>query len=250
MKIAIFILCLFSFAMASFEIEEIVSEEVEVSNEGSAAMDEDKPFEYKPSEKLKAIEDKMPRNQKELVKDGKAKETMIHTFNESMASEVAQKQLAKLNNEWHVMINGPEAPRVINTVSGNLREVMTSHYGSKFIITVFATAQALLTKAGDQQTHSNDLGNVLSMIVTLFSLPNMPDIINKTSTLILEAVNKRNAAMYVRQFWGEVKKSLSDELLPSKLDLCFSNTMFLMKAYNDKMSPAKPKKQLRSQHNN
>lgn len=182
-----------------------------------------------------------------MVKDGRVKETMIHTFNEAMASEVAQKHLARLNSEWQVMIDGPEAPNVIGTVSGNLREVMTSQNGSKFIITVFATIQALLMKAGEKQTQSNGLANILSMIYTLFSLPNMPDIVEKTGILIIDAVNKRNAAMYVRQFWGEIKKFLSDKLLKPKLNQCFSNTIFLMKVYNDKMSPAKPKKQQRRQ---
>lgn len=185
----------------------------------------------------------MPRNQKEMVKDGRVKETMINTFNKAIASAVAQKQLAKLNSEWQVMVDGPEASRVIGTTSGNVREVMMSQNGSKFIITAFATVQALLTKAGEEQSQSNGMGKLLSMIYNLLSLTNMPDIIKKTGTLIIKTAKKKNAALYVRQFWGEVKKSLSDEHLKAKLDRCFSNTMFLMKIYNDKMSPAIQRKQ-------
>lgn len=174
-----------------------------------------------------------------MVKDGHVKETIINTFNEAIASAVAQKQLAKLNSEWQVMIDGPEAPRVISTTSGNVREVMTSNNGSKFIITVFATVQALLTKAGERTTQGNGLGKLVSMVYNLLSLTNMPDIIKKTGTLIIKTAKKDNAALYIRQFWGEVKQCLSDQQLPAKLDRCFSNTMFLMKSYNKKISLAK-----------
>lgn len=177
-----------------------------------------------------------------MVKDGHVKETMINTFNEAIASAVAQKQLAKLNSEWQVMIDGPEAPYVISTASGNLREVMTSHNGSKFIITVFATIQALLTKAGEKQGQNNGLGKLLSMMYNLLSLSNMPDIVKKTGTLIIKTANKPNAALSVRQFWGEVKKCLSDKHLKSKINQCFSNTMFLMNIYNHKISLAKRSK--------
>jgi len=172
----------------------------------------------------------MPKDKKELIKSGMVRGTMTDTFKNSMDTAVATEGLAKLNHEWELMIAGPEASRVIGTLGQNVNQMLTSPGGSEFISTAYTTAHVLLSKAGEE-TRTSGLGKILSMAFFLFTSPEMPEIVNKTGELIVTAVNKPDAPLFVRHFWDEVKQSLSDGNLNKKLDKCYGNIFSLMNSY-------------------
>lgn len=185
---------------------------------------------FKPSKRLMDYENQLTGDKKELIENGRVKETMTNVFNSAMSTDAATEGLANLNYEWEMAFNGSEASRLIGTHGKNLNIIFTSAAGSKLISTLFTTAHVLLAKAGEE-TRPSGLVQILSAAYSLFSSPSMPVIVDQVGGLVITAVNKDKAMSFAHQFWKEVQTMLADKSLDAKVNKCLLNVFKMIKNY-------------------
>lgn len=182
-------------------------------------------------------------DEKEFIQDGKVKETAFRLFSESINGDVVKNGFAKVNHEWEMLVDGPEASRVIGTFGDNLSKIVTSARGAEIINTVATTAHILLSKAGEE-TRESGLSKILSMTFSLFTSPEIPDIVNKTGGLIVTAANKPKAPLFIKRFWEEMKIFMGEKELNAKLTRYFTNIMSIMKTLHNHQASASRRKHL------
>jgi hypothetical protein len=195
--------------------------------DGEIEIEQNQCVEFMPSDRLALVERSLPKNKKAFVGDGMAKKTLCNTFKESMKSRAATNGLENLEREWLTMIAGPEAERLVDTFGGNFKKFVTSPNGAEMANTVTSTLHSLLARAGAETRHSG-LGEVISMIISLFRSPEMPEIVNLTGGLIISAVNKENGLAVIHQFWVEVQKLLDVKNVNRKVQTAFDNLLTTM----------------------
>lgn len=183
--------------------------------------------EFMPSERLTWMESSLPVNKKAFVADGKVKETMENTFENSINSRAAANGLRRAEREWKQMLAGPEADRLVDTFGGNFKKFVTSPNGVEMANTVTSTIHSLFAKAGAETRHSG-VGDIISMVISLFRSPQMPEIVNLTGGLIISAVNKNNALAFINQYWKETQRLLATKNINRKVQIAFNNLFTLM----------------------
>eukprot|EP00102_Acyrthosiphon_pisum_P005538 XP_001950374.1 PREDICTED: uncharacterized protein LOC100160421 [Acyrthosiphon pisum] len=221
------------------EDEEPIEEdepEVDIQEEDGFQQQEPEtvPFQYKPSKRVEEMENNMPDSAKVFIGVGKLKDTMTDTYASAMATDAAKAGFADANHEWQLLLEGPEAARVIGTSGQNFNTIVTSTDGADMINMLATTVHVLLTKAGEQKM-SSGLRDILSMTYSLFTSPNMPEIVNKAGGLVITAANKPNAPWFTKTYWDETKKLLSDKNLNEKLKKYFTNIISMMKSLSGMM---------------
>lgn len=194
-------------------------------------------FQFKPSKRLQEMEDMLSGEEKEFIQDGKMKETVTKLFLDSINTDVVRDGFAKANHEWQMLVEGPEASRVIGTFGDNLNKIVTSAGGAEIINTVAATAHILLSKAGEKVPESG-INKILSMTFSLFTSPEIPDIVNKTGELVVTAADKSKAPLFIRRFWDEVNAFMGDKDLNSKLNMYFTNILSIMRILHNQQNSA------------
>ncbi|XP_060859638.1 uncharacterized protein LOC132936874 [Metopolophium dirhodum] len=196
------------------------------------------PFQYKPSKRVEEMENNMPDSAKVFIGVGKLKDTMTDTYASAMATDTAKAGLADADHEWQLLLEGPEAARVIGTSGQNFNTIFSSNDGADMINMLATTMHVLLTKAGEQKM-SSGLRDIMSMTYSLFTSPNMPEIVNKAGGLVITIVNKPGAPMFTKTYWNETKKLLSDKNLNEKLKKYFANIISMMKSLSGMMKGGK-----------
>lgn len=202
-------------------------------------------FEFKPSKRLQEMENNMSNSSKAFVGDGKVKKTLTDTYKTTMATDVAKAGFDNANHQWLLMLEGPEASRVFGTFGKNFNTIVTSTDGVDMINMLATTVHVLLAKAGEEKM-SSKLSDIMSMTYSLFTSPNMPEIVNKTGGLVITAVNKPGAALFTKTYWTEVKKLLTEKNLNQKLKKYFANLMSMMKSLRGMMHVPKQLKRRRT----
>jgi len=196
------------------------------------------PFQYEPSKRVEEMENDMPESDKAFIGDGKLKATMMNTYASAMATDEARTGFSNANYEWQLVLEGPEAARVIGTSGQNFNTIVTSTEGADMINMLATTVHVLLAKAGEQKM-SSGLRDIISMTYSLFTSPNMPEIVNMVGGLVITIANKPSAPLFTRTYWNETRKLLSDKNLNEKLKKYFANIISMMKSLGGIMKGGK-----------
>jgi len=162
-----------------------------------------------------------------------------------MATDVAKDGFTNANHEWQLMLEGPEASRVIGTFGQNFNTIVDSNNAANMIKMLATTAHEMLATAGEAKI-SSGLSDIVSMTYSLFTSPKMPEVVNKTGQLVIDAVNKPGAALFTKTFWDEIKELLSVKNLNEKLKKNFSNLLFMMNSLSRKTIAERPLKRRRT----
>ncbi|XP_026816888.1 uncharacterized protein LOC113556252 [Rhopalosiphum maidis] len=202
-------------------------------------------FQYIPSKRVEEMETNLPSSAQAFIPDGKVKETFINTFNSAMATDLARTGYSDVQRQWQELINGPEAPRVIGTFGQNFNKIFTSPDGSDMINMLATTTHVLLSKSGEEKM-SAGLADLVSLTYSLLTSNLMPDIINKTGGLVITAVNKPRATLFVRTYWDGIRRLFSERNLNDKMNKYFTNIMSMMKSMNGVMQGGRQLRRKRS----
>lgn len=202
--------------------------------------------EYRPSERLAVAESELPAKKKAFVKDGRVKVTMKNAFVDSMNTGTAADGLRSADREWRLMLEGPEAGRLIDTFGNNFATFVASPNGAEMANAVASTVHTLLARAGAETRHAG-LVDVATMTTSLFRSPLMPEIVNLAGGLILSAVNKNQALASVHQFWVETDRLLKTDNLNAKVNTLFENLTTAMASMAKKNPIADNRAQARNQ---
>jgi len=215
-------------------------QEVDIQEEDGNQQQEPEtvPFEYKPSQRVEEMENNMPESAKAFIEVGKLKDTMMDTYASAMDTDTAKAGLADAKHEWQLLLEGPEAAKVIGTSGKNFNTIVTSTDGADMINMLATTVHVLLAKAGEQKM-STGLRDIMSLTYSLFTSANMPEIVNKVGGLVITTANKPGAPLFTKTYWDETKKLLSDKKLNGKLKKYFANIMSMMKSLSGMMKGAK-----------
>jgi len=229
--------------------EEVSLSEGEEQEDQVYYQDEEEPqtdgFEYKASQRLADMERELPSSAQALIPDGKVKEAYTDTYTTAMNTDVAKTGLANIKHECQLMIDGPEASRVINTFGQNINKILTSVEGAEMANILVTTAHVLLNRSGMHKM-SPSLAAFLSSAYSLLTSNMMPDIVNKTGGLVITAVNKPKAALFVKTYWDEIKKILNEENINMKLINYFHNLASIIKSMSGIKQNVKQFKRQRS----
>lgn len=218
------------------EVDEYVEEEgvdEYVEEEGDDEYEEEKEeeehhFKYKPSESLREMENNLSMCEKEFVKDDMVKETMSNMLAKSMKTTVAQNGCANLKNQWKLMLEGPEASRVVGTFGENLKKIMTTNRDANIINVVASTGHVLLKKMA-VETRASGLEKILSMMFLVSGSSNTPHVINKIGQLTIMSVQKPRISEFTKRFFDETCNLLKEKNISKKMDTYFSNMISMMK---------------------
>jgi len=202
-------------------------------------------FQYMPSKRLEEMEKTLPSSAQAFIPDGKAKETFTNTFNSAMATDVARTGFDDVQHQWKVLIDGPEAPRVVGTVGQNINKVFTSPNGSNMINMLATTTHVLLAKTGEEKIGAG-LAELFSLTYSLLTSDMMPDVINKTGGLVITAVNKPKAPLFVRTYWDGIRRLFNEKNLNDKINKYFTNIMSMMKSMSGIMQGGKQQRRKRN----
>lgn len=212
-------------------------------------QDEEEPqtyeFQYKPSQRLAEMEQNLPSSAQAVIPDGKVKEAFTDTYTTAMNTDVAKTGLAKIKHEWQLMVEGPEASRVIGTVGQNVNKIFTSAEGADMVNMLATTAHVLLARSGMQKMHSG-LATIIALTYSLLSSDVMPEIVNKTAGLAITAVNKPKAPLFVKTSWDEIMKIVNEKNIHVKLNKYFNNIVSMMKSMSEINQNGKQLKRQRS----
>jgi len=206
---------------------------IEESEQGVEIQEpETAPFQYKPSKRVEEMENNMPESAKAFIGVGELKDTMTDTFASAMATDTAKAGFADANHEWQLLLEGPEAAKVIGTSGQNFNTIVSSNDGADMINMLATTVHILLAKAGEQKM-SSGLRDIMSTTYSLFTSTNMPEIVNKAGGLVITLSNKPGAALFTKTYWNEIKKLLFDKNLNEKLKKYFANIISMMKSLSE-----------------
>lgn len=230
--------------------EDSLSEREEQEGQDQANyQDEEEPqtdeFQYKPSQRLAEMEQNLPSSAQAVIPDGKVKEAITNTYMTAMNTDVAKTGLANIKHEWQLMLDGPEAPRVIGTFGQNFNKIFTSIEGADMANMLATTAHVVLARSGMQKM-SPGLATILSSTYLLLTSDMMPEIVNKTGGLVITAVNKPKAPLFVKTCWDEINKILNDKNINGKLNKYFHNLVFMLKSMSGIKQNGKQLKRQRS----
>lgn len=202
-------------------------------------------FQYTPSQRLSEMEQNLPSGAQAVIPDGKVKEAITDTHKTAMNTDVAKTGLADIKHEWQLMLEGPHASRVIGTFGQNINKIFTSAEGADMANMLATTVHVLLARSGMQKT-SPCLATILSSTYSLFTSDMMPEIVNKTGGLVITAVNKPKAPLFVKTYWDEIKKILNEKNINVKLNKYVNNIVSMMKSMGGTKQNGKQLKRQRS----
>lgn len=198
-------------------------------------QDEEEPqadeFQYTPSQRLAEMEQNLPSSAQAVIPDGKVKEAITDTYTTAMNTDVAKTGLADVKHEWQLMLEGPHASRVIGTVGQNINKIFTSTEGADMANMLATTVHVLLARSGMKKMNTG-LATILLSTYSLLTSDMMPKIVNKTGGLVITAVNKPEAPLFVKTFWDEIQKILYEKNINTKLITYFKNIVSMMKNMN------------------
>lgn len=186
-------------------------------------------FQYKPSERLEEMEKNLSNHAKAFVNNGKVNLAMNAMYAKAMSTDVAIHGIDGVQHEWDLMLEGPEASRVIDSFGQNFHKVLTSVDGGNMINMLASTVHVLLSKAGESKMNSR-LNEIMSLTYSMFTSLEMPTIINKASGLVITAANKPKALLFVKMYWEEMTKLMNVKNINLKLNKYFSNMISMMQS--------------------
>ncbi|XP_015363814.1 PREDICTED: uncharacterized protein LOC107161780 [Diuraphis noxia] len=236
-------ICLFFSAIIAIKAQ---SNKLSDDNENDLMVDEDQQtqnsqeeteFQYKQSKWLEEMENNMTDSSEVFVEDGEEKEALTNTFTSAMATDVAKAGFTDANHQWQLMLEGPEASRVIGTFGQNFNSIVSSNNAANMINMLASTTHVLAATAGEAKM-SSGLRDILSMMSSLFTSPNMPIIVNKVGLLVISTVNKPNGPLFSKTYWDEIQNLLSVKNLNEKLQKTFEN-LSTMTSSSKKTKPLK-----------
>ncbi|KAE9543457.1 hypothetical protein AGLY_002257 [Aphis glycines] len=223
-------------------------EEQEAQNQADY-QDEEEPqtdeFQYKPSQRLAEMEQNLPSSAQAVIPDGKVKEAFTDMYTTAMNTDVAKTGLANIKHEWQLMLEGPEASRVIGTVGQNINKIFTSAEGADMVNMLATTAHVLLARSGMQKMRPG-LATIIALTYSLLKSDVMPEVVNKTAGLAITAANKPNAPLFVKTFWDEIRKIVNEKNINKKLNKYFNNIVSMMKSMSGINQNGKQLKRQRS----
>ncbi|XP_027837168.2 uncharacterized protein LOC114119699 [Aphis gossypii] len=196
-------------------------------------QDEEEPqtyeFQYNPSQRLAEMEQNLPSSAQAVIPDGKVKETFTDMFTTAMNTDVAKTGLANVEHEWRLMLDGPEASRVIGTVGQNVNKIFTSVEGADMLNMLATTARVLLARSGEQKMCPG-LATIVGLTYSLLTSDITPEVVNKAGGLTITAVNKPRAALFTKTLWDEIVKLVNEKNISEKLNKYFNNIVSMMKS--------------------
>jgi len=177
---------------------------------------------FKPNVRLQNKENELSANKKKTVNDNMVKETIVNTFSESMKTPEAQKGMSTWQNHWKSMYTGRKAPEMFETIGNSFQRIMTSEKATDIIGTLVSLVHVLLSKVGYEEELC-DVTEVLKKTLSILSASNLPEIVERSGDLVNEAVNKKNANLFVARFFQELNNLLNMKNLDKYVTKNFAN---------------------------
>lgn len=150
-----------------------------------------------------------------------------------MCTTEAKNGWTDMKYQWNLMLEGPEASRMITQIGENLYTVFSTENSTKFINTVIAGIHIILSKIGNDKNNVQ-LEAVMQMIFKLATSPNITGIIDKTNYILMIAVNNENTIPIVKELFKGMNEVLDIKKVDKNLDNIFRHIRRLMKEYVDK----------------